>query len=159
MSITIDTREAEVILERAALKAASGAKVDPLWEQRARELERWPSNRVAIAAFGTALLAKAVNGKVDALSLTEDSGPNGYRPRNLAKTVLAAKREDYKYSLGTPGPDPMAASPWFGDVARIDLITKWRKSMRVSADRLVSWLGTLKAEEAEDEAGQRPGSD
>jgi hypothetical protein len=150
VGITIDIREAETVLERAALRAASDEPVDRLWEQRARELEEWPSNRVAIAAFGAALLAKATNGDIDALSLTEDSGPNGYRPRNLAKTVLADKRDNFKYALGTPGSDPLAASPWFGNVERIDLITKWRRNMRVRADRLVSWLGGLKADEAED---------
>jgi hypothetical protein len=150
VALNIDYRAAEQILERAALKAASHGRVDALWEQRARELEQWRSNRVAIAAFGTALLAKATHPNVDALSLHEDSGPRGYRPRNLAKTVLAAKRDDFKYALGTPGPDPLAASPWFGEVHRIDLIRKWRKSMKMPADRLVSWLGGLKAEEAEE---------
>jgi hypothetical protein len=149
VGLTVDFRQAEAVLDRAARKAASDDPVDPLWEQRARELEEWPSNRVGIAAFGTALLAKAANPDIDPLSLTEDSGPCGYRPRNLAKMVLAARREDYRYALGTPAPDPLAASPWFGDVARIDLITKWRAQMRVRADRLVSWLGSLRADEAE----------
>jgi hypothetical protein len=146
----VDPKQAEVILERAATRAASTEAISPLWEQRARELEKWTSNRVAIAAFGTALLAKATNPKIDPLSLSHKSGPAGYQPRTLAKNVLAAKSTELNYRLGTPGPDPLAGSPWFGDIPRIDQITKWRKPMRGPADRLISWLSGLTADDAED---------
>ena len=144
----VNASAAKLVLQRAASVADDeNASVDPLWEARARELSQWTSNRVAIAAYGAALLAKATNADVDALSVSPKSGRNGYSARSVAK-LLAEARDQYRFSLGTNGSDPLAASPFFGE-QRIDRITKWRKPMRKKAGRLVGWLGSLTHPEAE----------
>lgn len=51
------------------------------------------------------------------------------------------------FLLGTPGPDPLAGSPWFGP-ERIDEIDKWRSSAREYADNLVGWLAGLSQKSA-----------
>lgn len=129
--------------------AYTGEPVSALWEQRIRELAEMRSNKVAIAALGTALLAKATNPRIDALSLHERSGPDGYQARTLAREVLAANADRLGYALGTKAPDPLASSPWFGP-RRIDQIDKWRPKARVHADNLINWLSSLKPEEAHD---------
>lgn len=149
MAERIDHREALRVLEECHRIAYSGDPVSPLWEQRTRQLAEMRSNKVAIAVLGTALLAKATNPRIDALSLHERSGPAGYQARTLAREVLAANAHRLGFVLGTKAPDPLASSPWFG-AKRIDQIDKWRPRARVHADNLINWLSTLEAEEAKD---------
>ena len=104
------------------------------------------TNKVAVAALGAALLAKATNPKVDPLSLSERSGRYGYSARGVAQ-LLAVQQQPLKYMLGTGAPDPLASSPWFGPV-RIDHIDKWRKAALPYADKLIGWLSALTADEA-----------
>ncbi|HYM56231.1 MAG TPA: restriction endonuclease, SacI family [Solirubrobacteraceae bacterium] len=144
---SIDQAESLCILEAAATVAASRKPVPKLWEQRTRELAEMRTNKGAIAVLGTALLAKATNPAIDPLSLHEDSGRNGYGARTLAREVLAQHAGALGYALGTQAPDPLAGSPWFGPL-RIDHITKWRKSARAHADKLIGWLSTLQADDA-----------
>lgn len=145
----VDHTEALRVLEACRSVAYSGEPVSELWQQRTRELAEMRSNKVAITVLGTALLAKATNPRVDALSLHERSGPDGYQTRTLAREVLAAYADRLGYALGTKGPDPLAASPWFGAL-RIDQIDKWRASARYHADNLINWLSTLRPDEARD---------
>jgi hypothetical protein len=148
MAEAVDQSQALYVLEAAATVAASEQLVPMIWEQRTRELAEMRSNKGVIAVLGTALLAKATNPAIDPLSLHEGSGRGGYSARTLAREVLAANADALVYALGTQGPDPLAGSPWFGPL-RIDHITKWRKSARLHADKLISWLSALRAEEAE----------
>lgn len=153
MSRTIDPTAALRVLERAARRARSSdaeTEIQKHWAERTEESFTWRGNRTAVAALGTALLAKATDGDVDALSLKPESGTNGYAARTLARTVLAANREAYGFALGTPASDPLANSPWFGGDLRIDLITKWRPTMRQPAAELVTWLSGLTAADAPD---------
>jgi SacI restriction endonuclease len=145
----VDHLEALRVLEACAQVAGSEEPVSALWEQRTCQLAEMRSNKVAIAVLGTALLAKATNPKIDALSLHERSGPDGYQARTLAREVLAANADRLGYALGTTAPDPLASSPWFGPV-RIDRIEKWRRRARTHADNLINWLSALKPEEAHD---------
>lgn len=150
MARIIDPVEAQRVLERAARAALKPAgrkdAVQRLWEDRCREAWTW-STKTAIAALGTALLAKATDGSVDALSLKPSSGGNGYAARSLESRVLAAHRQTYQYILGTSAPDPLANSPWY-EPDRIDRIKKWRHP-QVGAE-LVSWLSTLAGGDAFD---------
>lgn len=149
MAERIDHTKALQVLEACRAVAYSGEPVSELWEQRTRELAKMRSNKGAIAVLGTALLAKATNARIDALSLHERSGPDGYQARTLAREVLAANAHRLGYVLGTKGPDPLAGSPWFGPL-RIDQIEKWKRSARVHADNLINWLSALRPEEAGD---------
>lgn len=149
MAQTVDHQQALAVLEHAAAVAASDQPVPVVWESRTSALAEMRSNKGAIAVLGTALLAKATNPAIDALSLHEKSGPNGYAARHLASHILAAHADSLGYALGTSAPDPLAGSPWF-NAMRVDLITKWRKPARAHADQLISWLSSLTADEAPD---------
>lgn len=115
---------------------------------RVAQLEKWKGNKLALTAFATAVLAKASESKADPLALIDRSGdPHSYNARMLAKDVLVPNARRLRILLGTPGPDPLAGSPWFGP-ERIDEIDKWRSSARQHADDLVGWLAALTQEEA-----------
>lgn len=153
MARSIDPTAALRVLEGAARAARApndGHSLQGLWEDRTRQAFTWTGNKTAVAALGTALLAKATDPDVDALSLKPESGRNGYAARTLARVVLAAQRNAYGYVLGTSASDPLANSPWFGGDARIDLITKWRAGFRPHAFELVGWLADLRREQALD---------
>lgn len=112
------------------------------------ELEAWKGNKLALTAFATAALAKATEPEVDALSLIDRSGdPRSYNSRTLAREVLVPTARRLGFLLGTPGPDPLAGSPWFGP-ERIDEIDKWRANAKARADDLVGWLAGLTQEDA-----------
>jgi hypothetical protein len=122
--------------------------VSDLWLDRVDELEAWTGNKLALTAFATAVLAKAVEPEVDPLSLIDRSGdPNSYNARMLARDVLVPSARRLGFLLGTDGPDPLAGSPWFGP-ERIDEIAKWRPKSKQPADNLVGWLAGLTHEDA-----------
>lgn len=155
MPVAIDFVEATRVLEAAAARArsaepvsASGESVFALWQERTERLAGMRKNKVAIAALGAALLAKATAPQIDPLSLVERSGERGYSARAVAQ-LLASRQRDLAYRLGTKAPDPLAASPWFGP-ARISDIDKWHDESLPFADELISWLAALEHAEAAD---------
>lgn len=82
------------------------------------------------------------------MSLIDRSGhPQSYNARTLAREVLVPTARRLGFLLGTPGPDPLAGSPWFGP-ERIDEIDKWRANAKLRADNLVGWLAGLTQEDA-----------
>lgn len=149
MAITIDVDEAVRELEQAALLARDpGHSPSKLWLARVAELEGWKGNKLALTAFATAVLAKATEPDVDPLSLIDRSGdPHSYNARLFARDVVVPNARRLGFLLGTPGPDPLAGSPWFGP-ERIDEINKWKPSAKPRADDLVGWLAGLSREEA-----------
>lgn len=124
--------------------------VSRLWLDRIAELEAWKGNKLALTAFATAILAKATEPRVDALSLIDRTGdPNSYNARTFAREVLVPSARRLGFLLGTNGPDPLAGSPWFGP-ERIDEIDKWRPSAKAHADNLVGWLAAITQQDARD---------
>lgn len=149
MPIAIESDDAVRELEEATRRARDPAhELSDLWLDRVAELEAWKSNKLALTAFATAVLAKATEPDVDPLSLIDRSGdPRSYAARTLAREVLVPNAHRLGFLLGTPGPDPLAGSPWFGP-ERIDEIDKWRSSAKQRADNLVGWLAGLSQESA-----------
>lgn len=123
-------------------------EVSDLWLDRVRELEEWKGNKLALTAFATAVLAKAVEADVDPLTLIDRSGdPNSYNARMLARDVLVPNARRLGFLLGTAGPDPLAGSPWFGP-ERMDEIAKWRSKSKQPADNMMGWLAGLSQDDA-----------
>ena len=149
MAIEIPQDQAVRTLEEAVrLSRDPDRQVSGLWLDRIAQLESWRSNKVALTAFGTAVLAKATQPEINPLSLIDRSGdPHSYSARTFAREVLVPNSRRLGLLLGTPGPDPLAGSPWFGP-ERIDQIDKWKPAARRHADDLVGWLASLTQEEA-----------
>lgn len=112
MGITIPSSRLEEVLERAVVLAESDADVPAIWIDRVRRIADCPS-KTYVAALGTALLAKATDPRVDALSVKSKAGPRAYSMRGVVK-VLVEKAPIYGYHLGRTGPEPMNNQPWFG---------------------------------------------
>jgi hypothetical protein len=149
MAIAIEAEEAIRQLEEALRLTRDPAyEVSQLWLDRIGELEAWRTNKLALTAFATAVLAKATEAEVDPLWLIDRSGdPHSFNARTLAREVLVPTARRLGFLLGTPGPDPLAGSPWFGP-ERIDEIDKWRAKAKLRADDLVGWLAGLTQETA-----------
>lgn len=150
MAIDIPADDAIRVLEHAAELARDSAhQPSALWLDRVAKLEAWKSNKLALTAFGAAILAKATEPNVDPLALIDRSGDsNSYNARLFARDVLVPNAARLGFLLGTPGPDPLAGSPWFGP-ERIDDIDKWRPAARQAADDLVGWLASLSHDDAQ----------
>jgi hypothetical protein len=65
--------------------------------------------------LGTALLAKATDDRVGALTLRASSGHNGYSARSLAKDVLVPLCVREGINLRTTGPEPLNNQPFLRD--------------------------------------------
>ncbi|MEV4421950.1 restriction endonuclease, SacI family [Patulibacter sp. NPDC049589] len=144
MGLEIAKDDATRVLEEAvALARDASHEPSQLWLDRVAGLEAWTGNKLALTAFGTAVLAKATEPDVDPLALIDRSGDaQSYNARLFARDVLVPNATRLGFLLGTPGPDPLAGSPWFGP-ERIDDIDKWRPSAKQRADDLVGWLAGL----------------
>jgi hypothetical protein len=117
MGITIPKKQLELTLQQAVARAESKEKLSKAWEERVARIGECPSQSY-IAALGTALLAKAADERVDALSVKYGAGPNAYSMRGVVK-VLVEKTPLYHYHLGVKGPEPMNNQPWFHS-SRVD---------------------------------------
>ena len=117
MGITIQRGRLEEVLQRAVIAAESDSPVPGIWIDRIERIENCPS-RTYVAALGTALLAKATDERIDALTIKSKAGPNAYSMRGVVK-VLAEKAAIYGYHLGATGPEPLNNQPWFS-AERVD---------------------------------------
>jgi hypothetical protein len=147
MGISIPRRRLEEVLERALLVAESDAELDPLWEQRVKRIGECPS-RSYVAALGTALLAKATEPAIDALTVKAKAGPNAYSMRGVAK-VLVEKAPIYGYHLGRTGPEPLNNQPWFGS-DRVDRFQNVRADAAPFHRDMVRFLSDLNRGSQED---------
>ena len=112
MGIKISATRLEEVLERAVTLAESDVDLPQIWLDRVQRIAECPS-KTYVAALGTALLAKATEPRVDALSVKSKAGPRAYSMRGVAK-VLVSKAPVYGYHLGRTGPEPLNNQPWFG---------------------------------------------
>lgn len=106
----IDKRKARIVLEEQVHEARLIHVAGP-WVDRILALSKEceSGHQTLIAAYGTALLAKAVEVDVDVFSLQvgENRGGNTYSARALCKDVLAAEATRLGINLGVTGPEPM----------------------------------------------------
>lgn len=147
----IDYDKASDTLATALSRARSQDKLPVRWTSYARsifdlEAKTWTP------AFGTMLLAKAVDADADAMSLKVDpSEPGSYSARGLCHRILVPAAESSGFSIRNKGGEPLNNQPFFR-YERIDEIRKVRKPQDlehfVAIAREVNSLSSAEAFEA-----------
>lgn len=141
MGITLDRREMALQLERAVRIAEDPHEVLPVeWVERTEHMAGCPS-RTYVAALGVALLAKATDERIDALTVKRKVSANAYSMRGAA-AVLAGNASLYGYHLGVTGPEPLNNQPWFHG-ERIDQFKIEDKEVEPFQNNLVRYLREL----------------
>jgi hypothetical protein len=125
MAVNLDYARAHQILLDAFNLATSDRPLPQIWLDRTTQVGQSPC-KTYIAVFGTILLAKATDARVDVFALKATTPSEGaYGPRMLAEGVLVPFALDHRVHLGTRGLQPWNNQPWF----RYDVIDK---SMRIA---------------------------
>lgn len=140
MAITIPRDRLLTTLEQAVALAESNEDLPGDWVERARRIGDCPSKSY-VAAFGTALLAKAADDRVDCLTVKAGAGPTAYSMRGVVK-VLAERASHYGYDLGVSGPEPLNNQPWFR-LERVDRPVGIRSDAMPYHRDLVRYLSDL----------------
>lgn len=109
MSLVVNLTEARRVFEAALTLARSESALPEKWLEHARAV-----SRTSYAAFtpmlGTALLAKATNKQVDALSLKRRSSFKGYSARSVVERVLMPRCVEEGIDLRSLSPNPLNTS-------------------------------------------------
>jgi SacI restriction endonuclease len=147
MGIRIPVPRLEEVLERGVVLAESDTVLPALWTDRVRRISDCPS-KTYIAALGTALLAKATEPQVDALSVKSKAGPRAYSMRGVVR-VLVEKAPIYGYHLGRTGPEPLNNQPWFGS-DRVDRFENVRRDVMPFHREMVRYLSDLNQASADE---------
>jgi hypothetical protein len=121
--------------------ALSDRPVPERWTQLTWSMDRAPS-KTYTPALGTALLAKAVDASVDALSIKEGYSENAYSQRTLCHTILVPAAVEYSFSLRNTGREPLNNQPFFR-YDHIDLIDRVNGGALVSLNELRTALREL----------------
>jgi hypothetical protein len=140
MGISIPAKRLALVLERAIALAESDNDLPELWLERTQRMAECPS-KTYVAALGTALLAKAADPSVDALSIKAKAGPNAYSMRGVVKT-LVEKAPLYGYHLGATGPEPLNNQPWYAG-ERVDGLANVRRDALPYHRDMVRYLREL----------------
>lgn len=112
MGIRIDKQAARRQLAAAVEWARSDQPVPDKWVKLTEAMDRAPS-KTYTPALGTALLARATDERVDALSIKESYAENTYSQRTLCHTVLVPAAVEYGFSLRNTGREPLNNQPFF----------------------------------------------
>jgi hypothetical protein len=112
MGITVSRSSARARFERALDLAVSDRALPDEWTQWARKIAFAPSMTFT-PMLGTALLAKATDGRIDARALSKKSGFAGHSARGLCKDVLVPLCWDAKVNLRTRKREPLNNSPFY----------------------------------------------
>ena len=141
MGITLDRRAMALQLERAVRLAEDPRQELPTeWIERTEHIAGCPS-RTYVAALGVALLAKATDVRIDALTVKRKVSANAYSMRGAA-AVLARNASLYGYHLGVTGPEPLNNQPWFHG-ERIDQFRIEDREVEPYQNSLVRYLHEL----------------
>ena len=113
MGIRIAQAKARPVLDRAIQLAESPASLPGYWTELTRYLDDGPITYVP--ALGTAMLAKATDGRVDPLSIKAAYSDRTYSQRTVGHNVLvpASKDDVHGFDLKAHGPEPLNAQPFF----------------------------------------------
>jgi len=121
VAISIDKQTANQVLRAALELARSDERLPVEWTSHARAIFDL-DEKTWTPAFGTILLAKAVDEKVDALSLkskASPANPYAYSARGLCHGVLVPAAVEFGFSIRNTGREPLNNSP-FGSASRIE---------------------------------------
>lgn len=115
--LIINQVRAEEVLRSEAERERRREEVPVEWERLIQGLGESCeeiSVRTHIAFVGTALLARATDGRADAAALKVSAGTQGaYSARALAKNVLASLAPELDIHLGVTGREPLNNQPYF----------------------------------------------
>ena len=147
VSVTPDKNIAESQFRRALELAESSQNLPDEWLEHTQRIGV-STSKTFIAMFGTALLARATDSRIDPLILRADveaePGFESYSARGLATGSLAPLAVEYGIDIGTKGREPLNNQPFLRD-------THVHKDMNVKAnakedlDYLVDALEAVKA--------------
>lgn len=146
----IDQAAAEHLLRDVA---ASQEAIDPAWREKIEhfsELCEAGVSKTHVAFLGTALLAKAVDGRVDLFAIKPDharDNPNAYSARTLAHGVLVPLAAELGFSIGVSGREPLNNQPYFRMV-RLDDGTPVHQGGRAAFDFMVALVDEVNAGDA-----------
>lgn len=130
MSISINHATADEILLAAAeaVQTGQGLADDPVFDEWIEKIETlkqlcpYRKSSTVNAAFGTAVLAKCVDHRIDVYSLLDrGEEPNSYSARSLADNVWAKRRSELDIDLGANGPNPLNNTPFIGKTSIRDI--------------------------------------
>lgn len=147
MGIRIPASRLAATLEQAVVLAESDTELPTIWLERVARIAECPS-KTYIAALGTALLAKAAEPRVDALTVKSKAGPTAYSMRGVVK-MLVEKAPLYGYHLGRTGPEPLNNQPWFSS-DRVDRFENVRKDVAPYQREMVRYLTELNSATADE---------
>ncbi|WIE60955.1 restriction endonuclease, SacI family [Curtobacterium sp. MCLR17_032] len=125
MPISIDKETANRVLRTALELARSDERLPVEWTSHAGTIFGL-DEMTWTPAFGTILLAKAVDERVDALSLKSNASPANpyaYSARGLCHGVLVPAAVEFGFSIRNTGREPLNNSP-FGSASRIEEIER-----------------------------------
>lgn len=117
---------AEKILLDALALAQSDAKFPVVWRSHARAVFKFEA-KTWTPAFATILLAKAVDERIDTMSLKfDESNEFSYSARGLCHTVLVPAAKRYNFSIRNTGREPLNNQPFFryDRIDRIDRVQR-----------------------------------
>lgn len=138
VGLTIDKEKAiERFAQALVLARAEGALPDE-WLERTRKVSI-AKNMTFTPVLGTALLAKATDDAVDALSLREDESHKGYSARSLAKEVLVPCCVRAGIDLRNKGAEPLNNQP-FLRAARVSTSLKVKSNAVADLEYLCDTL-------------------
>ncbi|MDX6591750.1 MAG: hypothetical protein QOJ13_946 [Gaiellales bacterium] len=140
MGITIPRQQLEAVLEEAVAVAESASELPAKWLRRAARMGDSPA-QTYVAAWGTALLARAADERVDVLTVKQKASSRAYSMRGVVK-ILAGQASHFGYHLGVTGPEPLNNQPWFW-VERVDEIRNVRHDVAPFHRDLVRYLSDL----------------
>lgn len=138
MGINLDLELAERVFYRALALAQSDALLPREWLERTRRVSEARA-KTYVPMLGTALLAKATDDRVSALSLKENAGHNAYSVRGPGHAVLVPLCVTEGISLRTTGREPLNNQPFFR-YDRVSRSMKIRSTNQVDFDYLVETL-------------------
>lgn len=138
MGINLDLKLAEQAFYRALELAQSDARLPSEWFERTQRVSQARA-KTYVPMLGTALLAKATDDRVSALSLKESAGHNAYSARGPGHAVLVPLCVTEGISLRTTGREPLNNQPFFR-YDRISKSMKIRSTNQVDFDYLVETL-------------------
>jgi hypothetical protein len=148
MPIRIDPATADAVLRHAITEALNDdAWVPGDWVERTRDVAT-STSKTYIAALGTAILAKAVDARVDVMSIkATETEANAYSARNLCHNVLVPAAREFGFDLGATGREPLNNQPFFR-YERIDAMDRVRD--RAGLGRLLLALQAVAAMDMRD---------
>ncbi|EKO39502.1 MAG: SacI restriction endonuclease [Solidesulfovibrio magneticus str. Maddingley MBC34] len=152
----IDKASAAALVREEAAKSV-GSSLGKEWIKKSEELSRLCEEGVSkthIAFLGTAMLAKAMNGRADLFAIKPDhapDNPNAFSARTLCHTVLVPLAAELGFSIGVTGREPLNNQPYFR-MTRLDDGTPVHAGGKAAFDYMMSLVRELQNLETEDEA-------